>query len=81
MILFINITITKLPKFLGPQRWLKLPMCLLHKHRDPSLNTSKHAKDHAAVRICNLTAGDAETGEYLGLDASQSNQTGKLQAQ
>lgn len=47
----------------------------------PSLNTSKHAKDHAAARSCTLTAGDAETGEYLGLDASQSSQTGKLHAQ
>lgn len=81
MILFINITITKIPKFLGPQRWHKLPMCLLHKHRNPSLNTSMHAKDHAAVGICNLTAGNAETGGYLGLDASQSSQPGKLQTQ
>lgn len=30
----------------------------------PSLNTSKHAKDHAAVRSCNLTAGDADRGIF-----------------
>lgn len=79
--IFINNTITKLPKFLGPQRWLKLPMCLLHKHRDPSLNTSVHAKDHAALHICTLIAGDTETGGYWGLDASQSSQIGKLRVQ